>query len=199
MSPAFANHFDIIVLEDQMEFITEEEKKELIKFLLINSYKENRIKEIISKQEESQQNKNEELLNIDFDAQFEEFQEDDNFNFENDNEKLDFFFDEGDESQENDTKPKEQEKEIEIQETYTPSNELINLVYAKSNDFKTIYKLNQFCRTIRIFILYFKDKNKINQDCIVNFCYNLLAKDFEKGKLIKIAPEIEEILLELPE
>ena len=199
MSPAFANHFDIIVLEDQMEFITEEEKKELIKFLLINSYKENRIKEIISKQEESQQNKNEELLNIDFDAQFEEFQKDDNFNFENDDEKLDLFFDEGDESQENDTKPKEQEKEIEIEETYTPSNELINLVYAKSNDFKTIYKLNQFCRTIRIFILYFKDKNKINQDCIVNFCYNLLAKDFEKGKLIKIAPEIEEILLELPE
>ena len=199
MSPAFANHFDVIVLEDQMEFITEEKKKELIKFLLINSYKENRIKEIISKQEEAQQNENEELLNIDFDFQFEEFHEDDNFIFENDDENQDFFFDEVNESQENDNRPKEKDQEKEIEETYTPSNELINLVYAKSDDFETIYKLNQFCRTIRIFILYFKEKKNINQDCIVNFCYNLLAKDFEKGKLIKIAPEIEEILLDLPQ
>ena len=33
MSPAFANRFDVIVFEDELESINEEEKKELIKFL----------------------------------------------------------------------------------------------------------------------------------------------------------------------
>ena len=51
MSPAFVNRFDFIVLEDQIESLNEEDKKELIKFLLINSYKENKIKDIIKKQE----------------------------------------------------------------------------------------------------------------------------------------------------
>ena len=51
MSPAFVNRFDFIVLEDQIESLNEEDKKELIKFLLINSYKENKIKTIIKKQE----------------------------------------------------------------------------------------------------------------------------------------------------
>lgn len=73
MSPAFVNRFDVIVLEDKMESITEEEKKELIKFLLINSYKEKKVKNIILKQEEVQEKENEpeineELLNIDFNA-----------------------------------------------------------------------------------------------------------------------------------
>ena len=45
MSPAFVNRFDFIVLEDQIESLNEEDKKELIKFLLINSYKENKIKD----------------------------------------------------------------------------------------------------------------------------------------------------------
>ena len=71
MSPAFANRFDVIVFEDELESINEEEKKELIKFLQINSYKENKIKSIISKQEEVQEKENEpeinkELLVIDF-------------------------------------------------------------------------------------------------------------------------------------
>ena len=57
-----------------------------------------------------------------------------------------------------------------------PSKELIDLVFSKSADFKTIYKLNQFCRTIRVFILYFTDKEGITQDSIVNFCYNILTK-----------------------
>ena len=326
MSPAFVNRFDVIVLEDQMESISEEEKKELIKFLLINSYKENRIKNIITKQEKVQEKEKEpeidnELLNMDFSAyqetqnteqNVEQPQEPENQNEEenNMNEEVggdmeDFQNNEDDEllqfakvgesedfngyqgdgrgegeegggeegggegegeegNQENnqpneegqgdnnleggennefnnidnneanenynneenegkkpmnsppdqspngqandnmnanqeeiDTKPKEEEKEIE--ETYVPSNELIDLVCSKSADFKTIYKLNQFCRTIRIFILYFKDKENITQDSIVNFCYNILTKDFEKGKLIEIAPEIEKILLDLPD
>ena len=77
MSPAFVNRFDVIVLEDQLESINEDEKKELIKFLLINSYKENKVKNLITKQEEVQEKDNEpeineELLNIDFNAVQEE-------------------------------------------------------------------------------------------------------------------------------
>ena len=51
MSSTFVNRFDFIVLEDQIESLNEEDKKELIKFLLINSYKENKIKAIIKKPE----------------------------------------------------------------------------------------------------------------------------------------------------
>lgn len=36
MSPAFVNRFDMIVLENQIEGLDEEKRKELIKFLLIN-------------------------------------------------------------------------------------------------------------------------------------------------------------------
>ena len=298
MPPGFVNRFDVIVLEDQMESIAEEEKKELIKFLLINSYKENRVKNIISKQEEVQEKENgpeinEELLNIDFNAvkneqnmeqneqpddgfqvqenpneeennmdegenNFDKFQEggEDYLNFDKAGETQDFNLDqgegegEGEENQENiqpneegqeDTnlqngenaellnidnnednegnnnknneenqvmdsgkesnpadKPKKNEnpeennikpneegnetEEKEIEETYVPTKELIDLVYTKSGGFKTIYKLNQFCRTIRIFIPHFKDKENITQNSIVDFCYNILTKDFEKGK-----------------
>ena len=74
----------------------------------------------------------------------------------------------------------------------TLNKELMDRIYSKSNSFKNFYKLNQFCRTIRIFIIYFKDKNEISEESIVNFCYNILTKDFEKGKLIEIDPKIEE-------
>ena len=70
ISPAFINRFDVIVLEDQIESLNEEDKKELIKFLLINSYKENRIKAIIKKQEnlelEEKNEINKEFLDYDF-------------------------------------------------------------------------------------------------------------------------------------
>jgi MoxR-like ATPase len=310
MSPAFVNRFDVIVLEDQMESINEDEKKELIKFLLINSYKENRIKSIISKQEEVKEKENEpeineELINIDFNAvqdvennyqiqrgeeyydqenqnedennmdecenNFNEPQEggEDYLNFEhagsegfnfNQEEGEEVGKGEGEENQENyqaneegqeendlqnedngelqnidnninneeidknqilesnkepiitdesNKNENQEEKNInsnnenneieekEIEETYIPTKELIGLVYSKSGEFKTIYKLNQFCRTIRIFILYFKDKDNISQDSIVDFCYNILTKDFEKGKLIEIDQKIEKILLDL--
>ena len=56
MSPAFINRFDVIFLEDQMEAISENDKKELVKFLLINSYKENKIKKIIERDEKKEEN-----------------------------------------------------------------------------------------------------------------------------------------------
>ena len=62
------------------------------------------------------------------------------------------------------------------------SKQRINkLVHEKSGYLKTKYKLNQFCRTIKRFILYFKDEKAITEESIVDFCYNLLIKDFEKG------------------
>ena len=81
----------------------------------------------------------------------------------------------------------------------TLNKELMDRIYSKSNSFKNIYKLNQFCRTIRIFIIYFKDKEGITEESIINFCYNILTKDFEKGKLIEIDPTIENVLLDLKE
>ena len=297
MSPAFVNRFDVIVLENQIESLNEEEKKELIKFLLINSYQENKIKAIIRKQEkEIEKGKdeiNQELEDIDF-SQITNMNEKENkgqeqndeggnndfnfgdeggnddfnfgneggnndFNFGNEGENNDFNFNEegennnlniqGDTGQtvENETptkigenvgnnnnesnnkneldnvnnnintkekgqlndqaqndnkeinnKQNEENEEI-IEENYNPKNDLIDRIYSKSDSFKNIYKLNQFCRTIRIFIIYFKDKNEISEESIVNFCYNILTKDFEKGKLIEIDPKIENILLDLKE
>ena len=65
----------------------------------------------------------------------------------------------------------------EKEETYVLSNELIDFVYSKSRDSKIIYKLNKFWRTIRMFIIYFKDKENITQNSIVDFYYNIFTKD----------------------
>ena len=225
ISSTFLNRFDIIVLEDQLKSIKEDEKKELIKFLLINSYKENKIKNIISKKEKIQEKENEyeinevreDLLQFDFgsvenyDFNQEENDELNYIQFENGNcndedYNIDINFNqievnEEKEQQNEDMEQKEnnnnESEEKEIKETYEPTKELIDLIYSKSSNFKTIYKLNQFCRTIRIFIIYFKDKENITQNCIVDFCYNILTKDFVKDKLFEIAPEIEKILLDL--
>ena len=56
---------------------------------------------------------------------------------------------------------------------------------------KNIYKLNQFCRTIRIFIIYFKDKEGITEESIINFCYNILTKDFEKENELKLTQKLK--------
>ena len=63
MSPSFINRFDVIVLEDQLENLNEEKKKELIEFLLINSHKENQIKNIILNQEKNKEKEYYEDLN----------------------------------------------------------------------------------------------------------------------------------------
>ena len=270
MSPAFINRFDVIVLEDQLENMDEEEKKQLINFLLINSYKEKEIKELIKRQEKQELKEDEEqmneifkIININDDKRENSFdeaeiEEDDDEQIENsvsgssisvdeqddnldENENQGSNFDDDEAVQENNnlddgveneekeqqkknlndkislienkkdtTKDKELEsnnnneeninkdnkKEI-MEEEYTPKKELIELIYNKSDDFKTIYKLNQFCRTIRIFFIFFRDKKDISEELIVNFCYNLLTKNFEKGKEVEIDPKIEEILLDL--
>ena len=67
-----------------------------------------------------------------------------------------------------------------------PIEELIELIYEKEEDFHTIYNLSKFCRTIKIFSYYFDDYKNITQEIIINFCYNLLIKNFEKGKKIEI-------------
>jgi len=83
--------------------------------------------------------------------------------------------------EENNKKSKEKElKEKEIEETYAPTNKLIDLVYSKSRDFKIIYKLNKFCKTIRIFIIYFKNKENVTQNSIVDFCYIFFQKILKK-------------------
>lgn len=247
MSPALVNRFDVIVLEDQMEGIEDEEKKELIKFLLINSYKENRVKAIILKQENQEKEKDvtidKEFENIDFSnltatnpndneniengeenygEEEDQENQDYNYNEENSQENQDsIYVSEGDqeEGQNNyisqneeinfrnnndlnmggsnilstnereetgnmesiiennnisddinvddnkeknkDEKSKDEDEIEEIEEEeYIPNKELIDLIFNKSNNFKTIYKLNQFCRTIRIFLIYFQKMKK---------------------------------------
>ena len=96
MSPAFINRFDVIVLEDQIESLNEKEKKELIKFLLINSYNENKINSIIKKQENLElEEKNEikkELFNIDFSKQTNFYEREINEKQENERGNNDFNF-----------------------------------------------------------------------------------------------------------
>ena len=71
VSPAFVNRFDAILCS-KINGINHRRRKERInKILLINLYKENKIKNIILKQEEVQEKENkpeinEELLNIEF-------------------------------------------------------------------------------------------------------------------------------------
>ena len=234
-------------------------KKELIKFLLTNSYKENRVKKILEKSEKIKndnidemedenfiennyevQGQNEDIYNnvdreedkdenndiIQFQSQIneQEFYNDNNINKdfkydedENENFKGEINYEKNEDNkitsedkepkdstkiinidnniendeQKKDLNKKEEIEDIEEEETYIPNDKLINLVYSKYDDFKTMYKLNIFCRTIRIFILYFKENENITEESIVNFCYNLLTKDFEKGKKIEIDPEIK--------
>ena len=90
MSPAFVNRFDVIVLEDQIESLNEEDKKELIKFLLINSYKENKIKDIIKKQEKNEINK--EFLDYDFSKAVNDNEKESNEKQENEGGNNDFNF-----------------------------------------------------------------------------------------------------------
>ena len=223
--PSFINRLIVIYLEDQMEPIIEKkEKKKLIEFLLINSYNENRIKKIISefehKKEEEEEINFEDYLDIDFnlveddqniinEEEYNEFggdNEDFNFNHEDD-EKIDNKSNEKSQSRINshnkefnesdNSKRENNEIEEEIKNEYIPTEELINLVYNKSHNFKTIYDLNKFCRTIRIFIIYFKDKENITLSSIVDFCYFILAKEFKLGDLIEIPSEIEKHLLDL--
>ena len=79
---------------------------------------------------------------------------------------------------------------------YEPDTEIIELIYDKFNNFKSIYKLNQFCRIIKIFLIYFKDE-QIKRESIVNFCFNILTNNFVKGKLFDIDKDIKDILLKL--
>ena len=58
ISLSFCKSIWFFVFKDQLESINEEEKKELIQFLFINSYKENKIKSLISTQEEVQEKEN---------------------------------------------------------------------------------------------------------------------------------------------
>ena len=89
MSPDFINRFNVIVLEDQLENLDDDSKKSLVKFLLVNSYNENRIHQTIKEQEQKEKNNgtdeklDKELENINFENignQEDNFQEDKNQN-----------------------------------------------------------------------------------------------------------------------
>ena len=264
MSPSFVNRFDIIVLEDQLECLSEDEKKELIKFLLINSYNEEKIrilKEKLKKENEieeeedsdkiEQKNNEKKLYDITFneeenisndeeknlneenieenkeveilneknmgEIQFEEERDEENEEGNNSNEDNENIKNEEKEKNDDDENAKniqnfiygeeeedkniikeenlEKEKQNEIIEDnnnekendeidendnnpyiieeFDPSQDIIDFIYMKLKDFNTIFKLNKFCRTIRIFISKFKNEKEIAAKSIAEFCYDL--------------------------
>ena len=75
---------------------------------------------------------------------------------------------------------------------------MIDLIYEKSNEFKTIYKLKQFCMIINKLFIHFKNC-KISNESIVNFSYTLLSLKDGTGnefKRLEIEPQIlRELLL----
>ena len=249
MSPAFVNRFDIIVLEDQLECLNENEKKELIKFLLKNSLKEENYKKKFEKENKNEEEvingkenekifhevnahkyeniknyeenksddendeeneniekENEEILNnLKFeDEPNEEGENEDNeYNNEGDNNSQDeehaniiqkeLYGEEQDDednfekNEDEISEKREQDEiieynnEIEVNEKnkeddiievkeFNPNQEIIEYIYKKLKDFDTIYKLNKFCRTIRIFISKFKNEKEITLNSIAEFC-----------------------------
>ena len=69
---------------------------------------------------------------------------------------------------------------------------MIDLIYEKSNEFKTIYKLKQFCMIINKLFIHFKNR-KISNESIVNFSYTLLSLKDGTGnefKRLEIEPQI---------
>jgi hypothetical protein len=134
-----------------MESIRYEEKEELIRFLLINSYKENIINSRILQNEKKVKNNKEDIFFDDSDD-------------DEDNEKEEFSSDHSSYSNDSNEKKNISRREMicddnsNEDEKYEPNIGLIKLIVNKSNDFKTIYKLKQFCRTIIKLISYFRKK-----------------------------------------
>ena len=209
MSPSFVNRFDVIVLEDQLKSINENEKKELIRFLLINSCDKNKLNEIKCYKE-----KKNEKINT-----FEEEKENDNYDFSNEtplasqlmNEEIEeneqnYEEDESKEKETNDQNSiengniqnmydnyneinnteikaiQDEQNGNNFEEKFEPNDGIIRLIYEKSKDFKNIYKLSQFCRTIRIFLYFFKEDKKINQEMLLTFVTIFSLKILKKGK-----------------
>ncbi len=65
------------------------------------------------------------------------------------------------EQKQNDNKEiKDIQNEENEEENYTLNKELMDRIYSKSNSFKNIFKLNHFCRTIRILLFILKRRKE---------------------------------------
>ena len=74
--------------------------------------------------------------------------------------------------------------------------EIINFIYQKFNNFPSIYKLNQFCRTVKIFLNFFSLDENITKEKIVEFAYYIIMESFTKEKSINIDINIRDYFIE---
>jgi len=219
MFPSFLNRFDIILLEEQMKCITDIERKRFIEFYFLKNEINN-----ITTIRKNFERRNSFYSNSSKDNNSEELNRKMIINFKRDNsssrnsnnsrsqrsksskssislrkvksENNDSFFGNYDEEEFEIEMNLEEEEMSENIFNLIP-NSLIDLIYEKANEFKTIYKLKQFCMIINKLLFYFKS-GEINKESIINFSYTLLSlkdgtgNEFEN---LEIEPKIVRSLL----
>ena len=170
MSPAFLNRFDIITLEDQIQFISNLSNSYSIFLELINKIMKQHSFNYLSNKNESEDNKEKPIIN----------------NNNNMNLKLSKFLNMSN------TKKTVEKKQFVF--NYEKNEALNKLIYQKIlnnilNDDLTIYKLSLFCKAVYIFTQEFNQNSKIPLNNLVNYAYNLIFSeniqdDFEIEKFI---------------
>ena len=187
LSPAFINKFDVIVLEDQLEEISNNNNdnlKDLLKILFENSVPKIKFTDIAEANKEDEGDKDFSDDSVSYDD------DEENGNNENNNENN------------NDIKIDEKTQEIK----YDVDNELVDLIYnnyiklQKESKTLTIYNLSILFRAVRIFDENFKKMNAINtynitkQD-IINFTFSLCLNNEIEGDNINIPSQIQNFIL----
>jgi len=74
--------------------------------------------------------------------------------------------------------------------------EIVNYILKKFNNFHTISKLNQFCRTIKIFLYFFTFDENITKEKVIEYAYYILMESFTKEKSINIDENIRNYLID---
>ena len=151
MSPAFINRFDVIVLENQLEGISQNELEKLITDLM-------KVTKQTSANSEKNASEDEEDSSDCYDSSSDEYDD-----------------------EEEEEEEEEDEKEEEEEDKFTPSEELVKLVSAKLDieNLPTFQQLSQFCKATAKFTLFFEEDKSIKPDQIVDFAFKMLQKDTE--------------------
>ncbi|KAK8854131.1 hypothetical protein M9Y10_016685 [Tritrichomonas musculus] len=193
MSPAFVNRFDVIVLEDQLEDITDDKLKELIELLM-------KVKLTPSSHSTRNPNNDNNANNIE-DQENDEKGNDDDIGDENEEEEDDLKFSIEDGLDEEDF-PATNENE------FKPSSELVDLVFNSFNQIKnetisnddqtaTMFKLSRLCKAVSKYVNLFSNistegSSGITQEKIVKFATDFVMKTTD----FNIPKEIEDFFIQ---
>ena len=210
MSPAFVNRFDIIVLEDQLNGLSDEQLKELIKILFKNS-KEKIVK--VSLEKINNKNYNDHDLDENFKNPINNINNENNVD-EFGNPINDF----NNIEQKNDNNVIEEEKnkikqeiylEEDKSEIYEPTGNMLEEIIKKYKEINKInkentnkkeltinmYSLSQICRAIRIFAQ--KKIKEVTDQMLVDFCTTLILNNSLEINNINISDKIMNYLIDL--